>query len=160
MKSSAHFSRTTHHQTGLTYVEVLIAMVLIAVALVPALEALRTGMLGTEIVQSSTSQHYAVTARMEEMLGEQHGALVAAAALAGHPMTPSSYSDPVGIPDRRLVYVALYDADNLDGDGDVFTVLDPNLDGDSDPYTGFTGLVWVRVELEGSVTAFESLSAS
>ena len=160
MNRFACLLRMSHRQTGLTYVEVLIAIAIIAVALVPALEALHTGMLGTEIHQASTSQHYAVTARMEEMLAEQHGVLVAAAAITGGPTMPSSYSDPAGTPDRRLVYVALYDADNLDGDGDVFTVLDPNLDGDSDPYTGFTGLVWVRVELEGSVIAFESLSAS
>ena len=146
-------------QSGLTYVEVLIAMVIIVVALVPALEALHTGMLGTAVYQSSTSQHFAITARMEEVLAEQHGALVAAAAIAGSPSTPSSYSDPAATRDRRLVYLGLYDADNLDGDNDIFTVLDPNLDGDNDPYTGFTGLVWVRVELEGSVTAFESLVA-
>ena len=147
-------------QNGLTYVEVLIAMAIIAVALVPALEALHTGMIGTQIYQSSSSQHYSVTARMGEILAEQHGSLVAAAALAGDPATPSNYSDPAATPDRRLVYLGLYDADNLDGDNNVFTVLDPNLDGDNDPYTGFTGLVWVRVELEGSVIAFESLAAS
>lgn len=147
-------------QGGLTYVEVLIAMAIIAVALVPALEALHTGMLGTQIYQSSTSQQYAVTARMEEMLAEQHGALVAAAKVAGNASTPSSYSDPAATPDRRLVYLGLYDADNLDGDNNLFTVLDPNLDGDNDPYSGFTGLVWVRVELEGSVVMYESLVAS
>ena len=147
-------------QRGLTYVEVLIAMAIIAVALVPALEALHTGMLGTQIYQSSTSQHFAVTARMEEMLAEQHGALVAAAAIAGGPSTPSSYSDPAATPNRRLVYLSLYDADNLDSDNNEFTVLDPNLDGDNDPYTNFDGLVWVRVEIEGSVNAFESLVAS
>ena len=147
-------------QSGLTYVEVLIAMAIIAVALVPALQALQTVMLGTAIYQSSTSQHYAVTARMEEVLAEQHGALVAAAAIAGSPSTPSSYSDPVATPGRRLVYLGLYDADNLDGDNNVYTVLDPNLDGDNDPYTNCDGLVWVRVEIEGSVSAFESLVAS
>lgn len=135
-------------------------MALIAVALVPALEALHTGMLGTQIYQSSSSQYYGVTARMEEILAEQHGALVAAAAIAGDPSTPSTYSDPPATPDRRLVYLGLYDADNLDGDNNVFTVLDPNLDGDNDPYTNFTGLVWVRVEVQGSVNAFESLVAS
>ena len=147
-------------QRGLTYVEVLIAMAIIAVALVPALEALHTGMLGTAVLQSSSSQHYAATARMEEVLAEQHGALVTAAALAGTPTTPSIYSDPVASTDRRIVFVALYDADNLDGDDNVFTVLDPNLDGDNDPFTGFTGLIWVRVEVEGSTTAFESLVAA
>ena len=57
------------------------------------------------------------------------------------------------------MFVALYDADNSDGDGNVFTVLDPNLDNDNDPYTGYTGVLWVRVEVEGTVTSLESLTA-
>ena len=57
------------------------------------------------------------------------------------------------------MFIALYDADNSDGDGDVFTVLDPNADKDNDPYTGYEGLLWVRVDVEGSVTSLESLTA-
>ena len=146
-------------QGGLTYVEMLIAMVIIVVALVPALEALHTGMLGTQIYQSSTTEYYAATARMEELLAEQHGALVVAAAKAGDQLTPSTYSDAPATPNRRLVFLGLYDADNADGDDDLFTVPDPNLDGDNDPFTGFTGLVWVRVAVEGSATDLESLAA-
>jgi len=146
-------------QIGLTYIEVLIAMVLIALALIPALDALSTGMLGTTIYRSSSAEHYAATSIMEELLAEQHGVLVSAAAAAGDQLTPSSYSDAPATPNRRLVFLGLYDADNADGDNNLFTVLDPNFDGDNDPFTGFTGLVWVRVEIEGSITAFESLSA-
>lgn len=145
--------------TGLTYVEVLIATSLIAVALVPALEALHTGLLGTEIYQSTSTEHYAATAKMEELLAEPYGALVSAAATAGDQLTQSNYSDAPATLNRRLVFLGLYDADNADGDNDLFTVLDSNLDGDNDPFTGFAGLVWVRVEIEGSVTALESLSA-
>ena len=134
-------------------------MVIIVVALVPALEALHTGMLGTQIYQSSSTAHYGATARMVELLAEQYGALVSAAAAAGDQLTPSSYSDAPATPERRLVFLGLYDADNADGDNDWFTVADPNLDGDNDPFTGFTGLVWVRVEVERSAAAHESLSA-
>ena len=159
MNDPANHSRTGQCQSGLTYIEVLIAIVLIAVALVPALEALHTGMLGTEIYQATSAEHYAATAKMEELLAEQHGALLSAAAAAGDSLTPSSYSDAPATPNRRLVFLGLYDADNADGDNNLFTVLDPNLDGDNDPFTGFAGLVWLRVEVEGSITAFESLSA-
>jgi len=137
----------------------MVAAVLIMIALIPAVEALRTGMLGGEILESSSSEHYAVLARMEEVLAEPYGTLTIAAAAAGSETTPSSYSDAAGPPDRRLVFIALYDADNADGDGDVFTVPDPNLDGDNNPYTGYTGLLWVRVEVEGSVASLESLVA-
>lgn len=146
-------------QSGLTYVEVLIASVLIMIALVPAVEALHTGMLGSKVLDTTSSEHYAALARMEEVLAEPYGTLIGAAAAAGSQSTPSSYSDAAGPPDRRLVFIALYDADDADGDGDVFTALDPNLDGDSNPYTGYEQLLWVRVEVEGSITALESLVA-
>ena len=146
-------------QAGLTYVEVMIAVVLIMIALVPAVDALYTGMLGSDVLQSSSNAHYAALARMEEVLAEPFGSLTGAAAAAGSESTPSSYSDAAGPPGRLLVFIALYDADDADGDGDVFTVPDPNLDGDNDAYTGYAGLLWVRTEVEGSVTSLESLVA-
>ncbi|MDH3408237.1 MAG: hypothetical protein OEN51_02595 [Gammaproteobacteria bacterium] len=152
--------RSYHNrQSGVTYIEVMVAAVLIMIALIPAVEALRTGMLSSEILESSSSEHYAVLARMEEVLAEPFGTLTSAASAAGSQSTASIYSDAVGPPGRRLVFIALYDADNADGDGDVFTVLDPNLDGDNNPYTGYTGLLWVRTEVEGSITSLESLVA-
>jgi hypothetical protein len=150
-------SRT--RQSGLTYIEVLIAAVLLAVVLVPAIEALHTGMLGAEVHATTASDHYGALSRMEEVLAEPHSLLVGVAGAAGDYTTPTSYSDPPGTALRRLVFIGLYDADNLDGDGNPFTVPDPNLDGDNDPYTGYVGLLWLRVEVEGSVTAFETLTA-
>ena len=146
-------------QSGLTYVEVLIAAALLAIVLVPALSALQTSMLATDISGSLADQHYAAQSKMEEMLAEPHGTLITAAGAAGNYKTPSSYSDASGSPDRRVVYLARYDADDADGDGNAFTVPDPNLDGDNDPFTGYLGLLWVRVEIEGSVTSLETLTA-
>jgi len=146
-------------QSGMTYTEVLIAAALLSLALVPAMEALRTGMLGAQVFQNSSDEHYSVLARMEEVLAEPYASLTNAAAATSSEKVLSSYSDTAGAPGRRLVFVALYDADDGDGDGDVFTVPDPDLDGDTNPYTGYTELLWVRVEVEGSVTALESLVA-
>ena len=154
MSTRSHRSR----QSGLTYVELMVATVILVIALVPALKALHTGMLGAEIYESSSSQHYAVLAKMKGVLAERHEMLTAAAAVAGNPKTPSSYSDAAGLPDRRLVYLGLYDANNADGDNNVFTVLDPNLDGDSNPFTGYRDLLWVRVAIEGSIVSVESLT--
>lgn len=137
----------------------MIAVVLLAVALVPAIDALHTGMLGVEIQKTVATSHYAALARMEEMLAEPYATLTSAAAAAGNESSPSSYSDAAGTPGRRLVFIALYDADDDDGDGNVFTVPDSNLDGDNNPFTGYAGLLWVRVEIEGSVTILESLTA-
>ena len=136
----------------------MVATVILAVALVPALKALHTGMLGAEIYDSSSNQHYATLAMMEEVLAEPHATLTAAAAIAGNWKTPSIYSDAAGSPDRRLVYLGLYDANDADGDNNVFTVLDPNLDGDGNPFTGYRDLLWVRVAIEGSIVSVESLT--
>lgn len=146
-------------QSGLTLVEVLVAAVLLAVVLVPAIDALRTGMLGAEVHATTASNHYAALSRMEEVLAEPHSLLLTAAGTAGNYKTPTAYSDTAGSAQRRLVFIGLYDADDLDGDGNPFTVPDPNLDGDNDPYTGYVGPLWLRVEIEGSVTAFETLTA-
>ena len=147
-------------QAGLTYIEVMVAAALIAIALLPAMDAIYTGMRGGEVYASASAEHYATLAKIEEVLAEPQSLLITAAAAAGDEKTPSGfYSDSAGTAIRRLVFIARYDADNADGDGDVFTVPDPNIDGDNDPYTGFTGLLWVRVEVEGSLTSLESLAA-
>ena len=146
-------------QSGLTYVEVLVATVLLAIVLVPAIEALHTGLLGSRVQATVLSERYSVLARMESVLAEPFASLTAAAANAGDAKTPTSYSDPAGPADRLLVFIALYDADNADGDNDVFTIPDPNVDGDNNPYTGYLGLLWVRTEVAGSVTAVETLTA-
>lgn len=143
----------------MTYIEVMIATALIAIALLPAMDALYTGIRGADVYESSSSEHYAALAKIEEVLAEPQSSLITAAAAAGNKNMPSSYSDAPGSPNRCLVYLALYDADNGDGDGDVFTVPDPNLDGDNDPFTSYLGLLWVRVEIEASVTSLESLTA-
>lgn len=139
--------------------EVLVATMLLAIMLVPAIQALGTGVLGSEVHTSMVEERYAVLSRLEEVLAEPYSMLTAAADAAGNYKTPTSYSDADGTPNRRIVYLGLYDAADADGDGNVYTVLDPNLDGDSDPYTGYTGPLWVRVEVEGSVTALETLTA-
>ncbi|MBT8441070.1 MAG: hypothetical protein KJO76_01695 [Gammaproteobacteria bacterium] len=146
-------------QSGLTYVEVMLATLIIGVALVPAIEALHTGVLGTEVYESTTADQYAALSKMEQVLAEPHSALISAAGIAGAPSIPSSYSDAPLSPRRSLVFLGLYDAEDNDGDGDPFTVTDPNLDADNNPFTNYTGLIWVGVEIEGSITHIESLSS-
>ena len=58
---------------------------------------------------------------------------------------PTSYSDVSGSTDRRLVYIAKYDADNADADDDGFTGVDDEI-------------LWVRVEIENTPFEFETLT--
>ena len=134
--------------TGFSYVEVLIAVVLIVVALVPALDALIPGVAGSGIHETLAEDHYQLTGRLEQVLVEPYGQLNSAANAAGSPTTPTTYSDvftyPNGRQITRNVFLSRYDADNADADNDHFTGTDD-------------GLLWVRVAIAGTGMVIESL---
>ncbi len=125
---------------GFTYIEIIVATALIVVSLVPALDALSIGVKGGGIHETTTEDHYYLTARMEELLATPYNDLDAEALLVNNPTTPTAFSDSVttakGRTLQRQVYLSRYDADNADADDDFFTGTD-------------AGLLWVRVEFEG-----------
>ena len=133
-------------EAGLTLVEVVVAMVLLAILLIPAINALQTGIIGAEVHGDVAASHYRLTSRLEELLVEPFADLSDAALAAVSPTTPSSYSDPAGPPGRLLVYLALYDGDNADADSDPFTGTDSDL-------------LWIRVDIEDSVYTLETVTA-
>lgn len=140
-------------QNGFSYMEVLVALFILSIAIVPAMEGIQTAIQGAGIHQQSSQQHYALIARMENIMAESYANLLAAAETATNATTASSYSDPAGQVDRILVYLSLYDAD-----ADPFTIADANTDLDNNIYTGETAnLLWIKVELENTVFNFESL---
>jgi type II secretory pathway pseudopilin PulG len=136
---------------GLTYVEVLVATMLLVTALLPALEALQPGVAGTAVLEDFTEDHYQLNARLEAVLAQPFNDLDAAAVAAGGPTTPTSYSDVFTYADGRQivrsVFLSRYDGDNADGDGDPFT----GTDGD---------LIWVRVEIPGTTLDIEALTSA
>lgn len=134
---------------GFSYVEVLISVVLIAIVLVPAMEALQPGMAASGIHEIIAEDHYRLTGKMEEVLAEPFADLDAAAITAGSPTTATlSYSDiftyPNGRQITRNVFIAQYDGDNADSDNDPFTGTD-------------IGLLWVQVEIAGTALRLETL---
>ena len=130
-------------QTGLSYAEVLLAVTVLAVVLVPALETLQTAMVGAQVHENVATTVNDLASRMEMLLAEPHSDLDAAALAAGSTTIPSIYSDPAGPPERILVFLSRYDGDNADADGDPFTGMDE-------------GLLWVRVAVEN--TPFELIT--
>lgn len=134
-------SNLRERQRGLTLVEVLVAMTLLAILMVPALQALNTGFLGTEVHETQSTNHFRLVSRLEEALAEPFDALESAA--AGHKV-PSSYSDAAATPERVLVFISPYDLDNADADNDPFTGTDD-------------GVLWLRVAIEGGVQSLASL---
>ena len=134
---NAPHSRATRRQTGLSYVEVLVATVLVAAALVPMIDALGPG------VQGARLHPLALAGKLERVLAEPFADLDAAAAAAGAPGNPSGYSDlAAAVPHR--VYLWRYDVDDADGDGDVFTGGEPDL-------------LWARVETADGSRGLETL---
>lgn len=137
-------------QAGLSYTEVLVATVLIALLLVPALQALNTGMNSASAQQTLGEERHLLQAKLNEVLALPFATLDAAAQAAGSPATASGLSDTVTLSEggsrARQVYLSRYDGDNADADGDPFTGAD-------------AGLIWVRVSLDGTVLATETLTA-
>ena len=133
---------------GFSYVEVLIAVVLITLTLIPAMEALQPGIAGTGIHEIIAEDHYQMTARFEQVLAEPFGQLNSAANAVGNPTTPTTYSDVVtyasGRQITRNVFLSRYDGDNADTDNDPFTGTDD-------------GLLWVQVRIAGTGASIESL---
>lgn len=130
--------------TGIAYLEVLVAVVLLGVGLAPALEALTSAGRSTDGQYALAATHYGLQERMETLLAEPYAALLAEASTPGSPTASAAYSDTGGTPNRRLVYITAYDGDDADGNGNPF-------DGTDDD------ILWVRIEVENAHHAVESL---
>ena len=133
-------------QRGLTLVEVLVAVVLLGLLLIPTINALQTAIVGTAVHDDLANSHYRLRSRVEDLLGEPFADLESAAIAAGGSGNPSSYSDASGPPARLLVYLSAYDGDNADADNDPFTGTD-------------AGLIWIRVAIEDSVYELQTVVA-
>ncbi len=137
--------RYSKQQLGFSYVEVLVATVLIAITLVPALEALQGAIAGSEVHEELTTKQYYLQSKLEEVLAKSFGDLEAAALAAGSNTVATSFSDVIGAANRRIVYLSKYDVDNADSDNNYFTGVEDDL-------------LWVRVEIENTSLSFETLT--
>ena len=126
--------------------ELLIATLLITIMLVPALEAMQSGIQGSGIHTQLAQNQYRMISKMEQTLALPYVQLLEQADLVADPkvLIPPPYSDTAGTESRRLVFLARYDGDNADADGDPFTGAD-------------AGLLWLRVTIENSPRALETV---
>jgi prepilin-type N-terminal cleavage/methylation domain-containing protein len=98
-------------QRGFTYAEVLVSVVLLAVLLVPALQALNAGIAGSG--NNLAARQLNLRSKLEEVLSKPFGQLYAETYLPGGNTTTSTstvYSDAVGASGRRLVVLYRFDA--------------------------------------------------
>ena len=130
-------------QSGVSYVEVLIATLLITIALIPMMEALQPGLQGSQVNRQQSEIHFALKGKLESVLAEPFTDLDAAATAAGAATIATSYSD-LGATVPHQLFIWRYDIDDADNDGDVFT------GGESD-------LLWLRVASVDGSYSFQTL---
>lgn len=137
------FYYTKHSgQQGFSYAEVLLSVMLLAILLVPALQALNNAIMGGS--NNLAARQLNLRSKMEEVLSKPFGVLYAETYLTGGNTSTSvsaNFSDASGAPDRRVVVLYRYDA--------VTAALSSN----------DTGLMYVSVyyEAEGSAGALNTL---
>jgi len=132
-------------QAGFSYTEVLVATALIAVALVPMLDALQPGLQGSQIHRERAQVHFVLKGKMEQVLARPFRELDSEGLTAGSPTTATVYSDTAA-PVPHEVFIARWDADNADGDDDSFTGVEDDL-------------LWVRVATTDGNTDLQTLVA-
>lgn len=130
-------------QSGLSYVEVMVATLLMTMALVPMMESLQPGTQGAQIHRDRARIHYTLSGKLEQVLAESFADLDAAATAAAGPTSPTGYSD-LAVPVPHQVFVWRYDVDDADSDGDVFT-------------GGEADMLWIRVATVDGLDALETL---
>lgn len=131
------------HESGLSYIEVLIAVVLIALALVPMMEALGPGLQGSQIHRDRAEVHFALSGKLEQVLAESFDDLDAAATAAGDFTVATTYSDlAADVP--HAVFIWRWDVDNADADDDPFT-------------GGEDDILWIRVATVDDLTELQTL---
>lgn len=132
-------------QCGFSYAEVLLSVVLLAILLVPALQALNTGITGNAGATGLAARQLKLRSKMEEVLSKPYAALYAETKLGGGNTTSSvstNYSDASGVADRRVVVLYRFDATT-----NALSAID-------------TGLLYVNVyyEAEGSANSLNTLA--
>ncbi len=143
--SSLH--RVHKNMAGFSLVEIMIATLLIALILIPALSALQSGIQGSSIHTSRAVAYYRMKGKMEDVLSKSFIELEEEADATGSStVIVNSYSDGTFFSSdaRCLVYLSRFDADNADADNNPFTDTD-------------AGVIWVKVQIENSNDSLETL---
>ncbi len=134
-------------QRGFSYAEVLLSVMLLALLLTPALQALNTGIAGSG--NDLAARQLDVRSKMEEVLSKPFVRLYGETYLSGG-NTPASisdkYSDTAGTPNRRVVVLYRYDAatsalSNSDT-GLLYVSVFPEAAGDTSALNTLVGRWW------------------
>ncbi len=134
-------------QKGFGYVEVLVSVTLLAVLLVPALQAMESG-IRNAVTPAIAARAPLLHAKIEEVLSAPFPELYAATYLAGANTAGvnATFSDAAGATDRRIVVLYRYDVATkaLSGNdtGLVFVSAYYSADGSASALSTLTGRWW------------------
>lgn len=138
--------KADHGPNGFAFLEVLVAAVILAVALVPASSALRAASEHGRTSRDHLTVEYLALAKLEDALAASWDTLNNEAVSTGGVTESALWSDPAGPTNRRLVYVSPHDINNADAD--------------NNPLTGVeAGILRVRVEVSGTNILYQTLVA-
>ena len=132
-----------HRQYGISYIEIMVATLLITVALVPMMEALGPGLQGSQVHRDLAETNFVLQGKLEQVLAESFDELDAAASKAGDFKIATVYSD-TGSSVPHEVFIWRYDIDNADADDNEFT-------------GGEDDILWVRVAAVGAPAELQTL---
>lgn len=136
-----HRNSTLTKQGGISFAEALVAMVILAVCLAPALDALSASTRGPAAA-TSESELACAKSHLETVMAEPYSSLLRAAMAAGSVTKTTSYSvgvDPVC--PAREVFIGRYNPDNT---ANAF----PSAD---------TGLLYLKVSVPNGTASFSTL---
>ncbi len=138
--------KTAFGRTGFAFLEVLVAAVILAIALVPASSALRAASEHGRLTRDRLAVEYLALTKLEAALAASWETLNNEAVITGGVTESLLWSDPVGLTNRRLVYVSPHDINNADGDNNLLTGVE-------------AGILQVRVEVNGTNILYQTLVA-
>ncbi len=138
--------KTPGGKEGFAFLEVLVAAVILAIALVPASNALLAAGEQGRLSRERLAVEYLARAKLETALAASWQTLDEEAIKSAGVAASTLWSDPMGQINRRLVYVSAHDLDNADGDNNSLTGVD-------------AGVLRVRVEVSDTNILYETLVA-
>lgn len=145
MKTRRATGASRRRRAGLGQIEAMIAVALVAIAIVPALDALGVALESASLHGENVVEHYALLGLFEEVLSADFDALELIEIAQVDDSLPSVLSDPPGTPGRRLIFISPWDLDDSDGDGDPLTGTDSDV-------------LMIRAEAEASGRAFQTVT--
>lgn len=110
MAMTKFFKTTSADQRGFSYAEVLLSVILLAILLVPAMQALNSAIAGGS--SNVAAKQLNLRSKMEDVLSKPYSTLYAVTSVSGGNTATSistSLSDASGAADRRAVTIYRYD---------------------------------------------------